>query len=238
MSGITTVIFDVYETLAHNNTGLWLDTFRHICRTQGLPVDPQTLYREWKALEMVFRKERLNLEEPEKSPPFKSYEEAWRDCFAGAFGRLGIEGDASAASRKAIKDMALRDPYPDALEAIPLIRSRWKTGVLSNADDGYLYPLMKRIGWSFDVVLSSEGVRAYKPLPSAFKQVLDHLGVAPSEAVYVGDTLYDDILGAKGVGMRAAWVNRHGASRDPHLPTPDYEISSLTHLVGILETGS
>ena len=238
MSKITTVVFDVYETLAYNNTGLWIQTFREICLTQGLIVDSVVLYRDWKELELGFRRDRLNLEEPEKSPPFKSYEEAWRDCFVGVFDKLHIRGDAAAAAKKTIVDMGLRDAYPDALEAIPVIQARWMTGILSNADDGYLHPLLDRIGWKFPVALSSEGVAAYKPLPAAFERVLADLGVSAEEALFVGDTLYDDIQGAKGVGMRSAWINRDGAPHDPEMPEPDYEIRSLTELPEVLEAVS
>ena len=238
MTKITTVIFDVYETLAHNDPGQWIDTFRTISRVQDLRMDPEHLYQEWKALELVFRKERLNLEEPEKSPPFKSYEEAWRDCFDQVFSRLGLVGDATAAAKEAVRDMGMREPYQDALDALPVIQARWATGVLSNADDKYLFPLLSRTGWKFESVLSSEGARAYKPLPSPFRQIMEKLGVAPDETIYVGDTLVDDVLGAKGVGMRVAWVNRGGGTPDPQVPEPDYEIRTLTELPGILQSAS
>ncbi len=238
MSKITCVIFDMYETLVHNSPELWIDTFRGICRSQGFDTDPRVLYQEWKVPEVVFRKERLNLEEPEKSPPFKSYEDAWRECFEATFSKLGLRGDASAAALDTIRDMGLREPYQDTLDALPALQAQWRTAVLSNADDNYLFPLLDRVGWSFEAVLSSEGARAYKPLPSPFKQIMDQLGVGPEETIYVGDTLYDDIVGGRGVGMRTAWINRHGASHDPQFPRPDYEISSLKELPAILEASS
>ena len=238
MTKITTVIFDVYETLAHNDVGEWIDTFGRISRVQDLGMDPEYLYQEWKALEIVFRKERLNLEEPEKSPPFKSYEEAWRDCFDQVFSRLGLAGDAVAAAKEAVRDMGMREPYQDAVEALPVIQARWATGVLSNADDNYLFPLLSRTGWKFESVLSSEGARAYKPLPSAFWQIMEKLGVVPDEAIYVGDALVDDVLGAKGVGLSVAWVNRRGGLPAPQIPEPDYEIRSLGELPEILQAVS
>ena len=234
MSKITTVIFDVYETLAHNDTGLWIDTFGRICHVQGLKIEPQYLFEQWKRREIVFRKERLNLEVPESSPPFKTYEEAWRDCFRSVFAELGLKGDPAAAAKYAIHDMGLREPYQDALDALPEVQARRKTGILSNADDAYLLPLLSNLGWKFEAVLSSEGARAYKPLPSPFFQVLGMLGARPEEAVYVGDVQYDDVLGSKGVGMRVAWVNRNGAAREANLPDPDYELRSLAELPGIL----
>ena len=238
MSRITTVIFDMYETLAENNPGLWKDTFREICSVQGLGVDPEYLYHEWKSLEVMFRKERQNLEEPEKSPPFKSYEQAWSECFSGVFTKLDIKGDAAAAANDAIRDMGMRRPYQDALDALPVLQAGWNTGVLSNADDNYLFPLLDRMGWKFEAVLSSEGARAYKPLPAPFREIMDRMGVRPDEAIYVGDTLYDDVVGAKGVGMRAVWINRHGMSPDPQYLSPDYEIKSLNELPEILRAAS
>ncbi len=235
MGQITTVIFDMYETLAENNSVLWVDLFGRICADQRLAVSPQVLFDSWKPLEMQFRKVRLNLNEPEKSPPFKAYEEAWRECFVGAFAELGIEGDAAAAAKASIRDMGEREAYPDALSALPRIQQRWRTGLLSNADNDYLYPILERQGWQFEAVLSSEEAQAYKPLPAPFLSVMDKMGVAPEESLYIGDSLHDDVLGCKGVGMRAAWLNRPGSPLDMDGPQPDYVISSLDQLADVLD---
>ena len=62
--------------------------------------------------------------------------------------------------------------------------------------------------------------------------------MASEEAVYVGDTLYDDILGAKHIGMRTVWVNRNAVARDPELPKPDYELRELGALAELLKMAS
>ena len=234
MGKITTVIFDMYETLVHNDRGLWRKTFGEICRVQGLAVDPAVLYGEWKALEVIFRGERVNLEEPDKSPPFMPYAEVWRDCFVRSFSNLGLEGDTAAAARDAVRDLGRRQPYHDATEALPAIQAGWRTAVLSNADDGFLYPVIDENEWTFEAVLSSEAARAYKPLPLPFLKIMGMLGVRPEQSVYVGDTLYDDILGGQRVGMKTAWINRDGASRKPGDQAPDYEIRSLAELPQLL----
>ena len=235
MNHIKAVVFDVFETLAHNNQQLWIEAFKDICSQQDLQVDVAVLWREWKSFEMRFREERSNLEEPDKSPPFRSYEEAWHNCFRQAFSKLGLEGDSKAAARCCVLAMGHHEIYPDAVEVLPLIQRRWKTGILSNADDDYLGPVLDRLGLKFDVVLSSEEARSYKPMPSLFLQVIERLGAAPDEVVYVGDSQFDDVVGAKGVGMRAVWLNRRGDKRDTTLPAPDYEIDSLIKLPPILE---
>ncbi len=234
MANITTVIFDMYETLAHNSPALWLETFQRICSRQELAVDHEELYRCWKSYEMNFRHERLNLEEPEKSPPFLSYEQAWAGCFQRAFKDLGLQADSATAARIAVEHMGEREIYPDALQALPEIRTRWRTALLSNADDDYLNPTLARISGRFEMVLSSEQAQAYKPHPKPFLQVAEQLGVEPSQCAYVGDSQFDDVLGAGRVGMSTIWVSRGGAAPDPNLPVPDYQVRELTEIPGLL----
>ena len=109
---------------------------------------------------------------------------------------------------------AAADAYPEVAESIAALQRRWTTAILSNADDDYLLPQLKRIGLTFPVVLSSEMIGAYKPHPLPFHRVLEELNLEPPEAVYVGDNPFDDVLGAKGVGMNAVWINRNGKTLD------------------------
>ena len=62
--------------------------------------------------------------------------------------------------------------------------------------------------------------------PFPFSQIMEILGVSADEAIYVGDNQYDDVLGAKGVGMKVAWVNRQGSPLNPQLQdqTTRYEV--------------
>jgi putative hydrolase of the HAD superfamily len=72
-----------------------------------------------------------------------------------------------------------------------------------------------------------------KPHPSVFAAVLERLGIDdPSRAVYVGDRLYDDVWGAKQVGMRAVWVRNH--HNDGFDVKPDGVIATLSDLPGLL----
>ena len=236
MAKIKAVVFDMYETLVSNPIEGWMDVFEGVCRSQNLPIDPHILYDEWKALEVRFRKDRLNMEDPYNSPPFKSYEEAWRDCFAAVFAHRGLDGDAYLAGRESIFSMGKRDAYPEVAETIAALQQRWTTAILSNADDDYLLPQLARIGLTFPVVLSSEMIGAYKPHPLPFLRVLKALEVEPQEAVYVGDNPFDDVLGARGVGMNAVWINRDGKTIAKGQPRPDHQITSLAQLPSILES--
>ena len=89
-------------------------------------------------------------------------------------------------------------PTPEVAESIAALQGRWTTAILSNADDDYLLPQLKRIGLTFPVVLSSEMIGAYKPHPLPFRRVLKALDLEPGEAVYVGDNPLRRRVGSQG----------------------------------------
>ncbi|MBI2856091.1 MAG: HAD family hydrolase [Chloroflexi bacterium] len=233
---VKVVIFDVYNTLFRNDTSSWMGTFRDICRTQELPVSPEELWTCWKPIEVRFRQSRTNMEQPEKSPPFKTYQAAWREAFLEAFQRLGIRGDADQAAQMSVDSLSTRPPYDDTLPALEYIALRWKRALLTNADNGSILPLLQRNRLSFDTVLTSEMLRAYKPDPRAFRSILEKSGISAENALYVGDTLFDDVHGAKLAGMSVVWINRNGADPDHNLLPPDYQIAELGQLIDILHS--
>ena len=228
------VVFDVYNTLFDNGHQVWAKTFEALCREQGLSVSPEELYQRWRALDQAFRKQRVNLEAPHLSPPFQPYRDIWLECFVRAFQELGVEGDPARANARVLTDLAQRPLYPESLPVVTQLHAWHKTAIVSNADHSFLSPLLERTRLPFDAVISSETVGAYKPHPLPFQRVLEMLGVAPHETVFVGDTLYDDILGAQRAGMRTVWVNGSGAPGDAALVRPDHQVESLTQLLDLL----
>lgn len=74
----------------------------------------------------------------------------------------------------------------------------------------------------------------WKPNPAIFQHALELLGCAPEQAVFVGDSPREDIVGAQGVGMRAVWMR----SREFPLGDvqPNATISALPELLPWLET--
>ena len=65
-------------------------------------------------------------------------------------------------------------------------------------------------GLTVDAVLTSGAHGKTKPHETIFRRMLELLDVAPDEAVMVGDTVEDDIEGARAVGMQALLVDREG----------------------------
>ena len=126
---------------------------------------------------------------------------------------------------------------PEHLPLLEWARSRYRLAVISNFDHT---PTARRVldrsgisGLFEHVVISAEeGVR--KPHREIFTRTLARMGLAPRDALFVGDSLDIDIAGAKGAGMDVAWVNRMGEPVRNGIPAPDYTIGRLTELRELL----
>ena len=230
MSAITTVIFDMFNTIAQDGPELWRRSFVQIIDEQRLDTDPETLRRAWDYGSNHFRERRID-----PHSPFISYLDGWADAFARAFSNLSLRGDPQAASQQSIENLGTRPIFPDAPEALSILGQHRRLAVLSNADDAYLNPVVARIPAAFDAVISSEGGQCYKPDARLFEIALNELQADPAECVYVGDKQFEDVKGARGVGMSVVWINRSGEPLNPDLPTPDAEIRNLLELPDILE---
>jgi HAD superfamily hydrolase (TIGR01509 family) len=92
-----------------------------------------------------------------------------------------------------------------------------RLGVVSNAD-GRVEEALVAAGLRdcFEVVLDSALAGVEKPDPAIFRAALDALGVAPAEALYVGDLYEVDVVGARAAGMQAVLL-----VRDAAVPGPD-----------------
>jgi putative hydrolase of the HAD superfamily len=132
---------------------------------------------------------------------------------------------------------------PDAAPMLERLRERGlRLGVLSSTQwpadwheewlrrDGVLH-LFDACVWSSDLPVT-------KPHPDAFRAALDAVGVAdPARAVYVGDRPYDDVSGAKAVGMRAVLVPHSDIPPHQQVPVdvvPDGVVQRLADLPGLL----
>lgn len=228
------VAFDCYRTLVSNDHDDWRVMFGKIITAQELPFTKEDLWDCWRKYELQFRADRTVLADPAKSPPFKSYEQAWTECFARVFQDAGIEGDAAAAGQRCVAHLGSRPLFRDTVPALQALIGKVKVGVFSNADDASLRPLLRSTGISFDAIASSESTQVYKPGPAAFAHILRMMGTEPEQTWYVGDHLYDDVEGGNLAGMTTVWINRTGEKVGPNDATPSIEITDLRELAQII----
>jgi putative hydrolase of the HAD superfamily len=145
---------------------------------------------------------------------------------------FGIEIDDAALDRFLAAEHAAWEParqlgaHTHAL--LDSLRDRGlATGLVSNAfDPGWLlHEDLARMGLEdrLDVAVFSSEIGKRKPHPAIFQAVLERLGVAPEEALFVGDRRYEDIRGAKELGMATVLALWFRADDDERGLEPDFE---------------
>ena len=130
---------------------------------------------------------------------------------------------------------------PDAPALLSYLRERGiKVGVLSNTfwPRRWHEEIFRRDGVLdlIDGAVYSSELDWTKPHPAAFRAAMDAVGVTdPRACVFVGDRPFDDVHGAKSVGMRAVLIPNSDVPTFPG-SMPDAVVSRLADLRPLLES--
>jgi 2-haloacid dehalogenase len=156
----------------------------------------------------------------------------------GLLRQFGI--DLDEARKKHLNKVWHRlDPWPDSVEGLRRLKSRFMICTLSNGNIGLLADMAKRAGLPWDCILSAEVFRAYKPDAATYLGVARVFDVAPREVMLVA-AHHDDLAGAHACGLGTAYIERpleFGAGQPKDVsprPENDLHASSLTALANML----
>ena len=241
MAEITSVVFDYYETLAEISLPIRERFFDDLARRLGVDLPPGEGYRHWRERTTSDLKLRLGGQRAplDGSPtPFCSFRHVWLERSRELFEQWGFDSPAEVGADAYAGMHASASVYPEVPAMLEELSRRYRLAVLSDADGDFLESSVRRNGLTFDAVVASEELRAYKPHVSLFREVCGRLGAQPSGVAFVGDSPWADIEGARHAGMRAIWVNRHGATWPDDIAPPAAVVTSLGELAELLERGT
>ena len=219
------VLFDVDFTLARPGPELGPEGYRRLGERFGLVLDPS---RYGEARERA-------VEQLRRHPELDHDEEVWI-VFTEAIVR-GMGGDSDRA-REAAEEMTRAwehahnfELYDDVLPTLAALREHTlKLGLVSNTGRD-LDAFVAHHRLDVDALLSSGAHGKTKPHPTIFRAVLERLGVEPEDAAMVGDSLDDDIEGARALGMRAILLDRDG--RNPGFEPRLDDLRALPAALGL-----
>jgi 2-haloacid dehalogenase len=139
-------------------------------------------------------------------------------------GIAGLSEDEKADLNKAWHRL---DAWPDALEGLPRLKKRYILVTLSNGNVSLLVNMARHAGLPWDLVLSAELARAYKPDPRTYHLVADLLDL-PRDQVMMVAAHKGDLHAAHAEGLRTAFVPRpqaDGPNRTRDLtPEPTFDV--------------
>jgi putative hydrolase of the HAD superfamily len=111
--------------------------------------------------------------------------------------------------------------FPDAAPALERYRARGLRLIVVSNWDVSLHAVLANVGLSalLDGILTAAEAGVRKPAPEIFTQALGLAGVDPSEAIHVGDSVEEDVVGARAAGIEPVLVDRTGSRRVPQVRT-------------------
>jgi len=132
-----------------------------------------------------------------------------------------------------LDDAATFPVFPEVPAALATLSSgEYVLGIVSNW--GWCLPyICRQLGLAkyFDFILASSRAGCAKPHPGIFQRAVAIAGVAPAQALHVGDSIYADVNGARAAGLDAVLLDRSGQTHS------DYPvIRALDELPAWLET--
>lgn len=165
------------------------------------------------------------------------------DLLATAAGELGLDVAEALLEEAAVRHLDAWTPHirhdPDAVDVMIALRAGGlRIGMLSNTHwpRAFHERFLERDGLVdlIDARLYTSEMPFQKPHPSAFLAAAEALGVDPDRAVFVGDRPWDDISGARSVGMRTV-LRPNPVAPDIAGIEPDARITRLPELPALLQ---
>jgi putative hydrolase of the HAD superfamily len=156
---------------------------------------------------------------------------ALHQAFAAA---LGVPAPDLEQAAPLVAEVYVGSPWvaaPGAAGALlRLVSGGYALAVVSNTTHGEMEDLLVRTGLCsvsgafapVAAVVDSEVVGLRKPDPRIFELALAALNTAPSDCVHVGDSVGDDVMGARAAGLTPVHVDPLGlcsAGDHPHTPS-------------------
>jgi 2-haloalkanoic acid dehalogenase type II len=190
------ITFDCYGTLIDWETGI-RRAFKQSLEGMGLNKSLEAeLFKLYEEEEKII----------EGQMPYRKYRDVLVLAASAAARKLGKTIPEKLSSILA-EQLPSWDPFPDTNPGLERLATEYKLGILSNVDDDLLAGTLKHFTVPFDLIVTAERVRSYKPATEHFEEARGIIG-ADRGWLHVAASLYHDVEPASRLGIKTVWVNR------------------------------
>jgi 2-haloacid dehalogenase len=231
---VKALIFDVFGTVV-DWRGSVIREGEELGRRKNLDINWATFADEWRgryapSMDRVRRGEF----------PWTNLDALHRASLEELLEEFGIEGLTEEERDYLNKVWHRLDPWPDSVAGLTRLKERYIISTFSNGNVALLTNMAKRAGLPWDLVLSAELVRHYKPDPETYLMAPNFLDLHPEEVMLVA-AHPDDLRAARTHGLRTAYVLRPlewGPEGEAEEPDPSFDIiaSDFVELAEKLES--
>ncbi|MGH9863442.1 MAG: haloacid dehalogenase type II [Candidatus Acidiferrales bacterium] len=213
---VEVITFDCYGTLIDWESGA-KGTLRALAAMKDIQGDLDPFFQAWE------RAQRARIE-----GPYAPYREIAAECFVQVARAQQLPFEASDGATFA-DSIATWKPFPDTPLALQALKRQVRLGIISNIDDDILADSVKLMGAEFDLLMTAQQARAYKPSAQPFVRALERLARLPARIAHAAFGFEYDIITASALGFRTILVQR-GRTDFPATPVPDLVVDDLSAL--------
>lgn len=227
-SGVKALIFDVFGTVV-DWRGSVIREGEELGREKNLDIDWAAFADEWRgryapSMDRVRRGEL----------PWTNLDALHRASLEELLEEFGIEGLTEEEIDHLNKVWHRLDPWPDSVAGLARLKERYVISTFSNGNVALLTDMAKRAGLPWDLILSAELVKHYKPDPETYLMASNLLDLRHDEVMLVA-AHPSDLRAAQTHGLRAAYVLRPlewgpEGEAEPADPSFDLVVDDLTEL--------
>ncbi len=217
------ITFDVYGTLIDWESGVY-EAFQGEAERTGFDLPDKA-----KLIEL------FNAHQEEiTSGSYELYAEVLRQIALRI--AKDLEWDLEPSRTNFLPDSVIRwKPYREANAALDRIAKKYQVGLVVNIDDKLLVASRRHIRSDFDIVVTAQQVRSYKPETAHFTETARRIG-GKKGWMHVGSSYYYDVAPSLKSKLPTIWVNRHKEKLpDPKAKKPDLEVKNLRELADKLK---
>ena len=212
-SGIQWITFDVYGTLIDWEKGV-ADAFEKEASRDGFTIDRDqviSLFHE--------------VEREVESGSYELYAEVLRRTALEIAKR--IEWPLEPSRSGFLPDSVQRWPgFKETNAQLNKFKKKFNVGLISNVDDKLLGQTRRHIPSDFDLVVTAQQVRSYKPDPAHFTECARRIG-GKKGWVHVAASHYHDVEPCVKEKVPVVWVNRHRETLESGQKKPTEEVRTL-----------
>jgi 2-haloacid dehalogenase/putative hydrolase of the HAD superfamily len=217
---VTFVTFDVYGTLIDRDTGI-SEAFAAEAARDGVELDRGQLLA-------LVREITREIE----GGSYELYAEVLRRTAIEVARRLDWALEPSRSGF--LPDSVQRwKPFKETNIQLAKLAKKYKLGLLSNVDDKLLGQTRRHIPTDFDLVVTAQQVRSYKPDPAHFTECARRMG-GKRGWVHVAASHYHDVAPCIKARVPVIWVNRSKETLDSSQRKPTAEVPNLREAAKLL----
>jgi 2-haloacid dehalogenase len=217
---VTFVTFDVYGTLIDWEEGVY-QAFKREADRDGFTIDKDEIIP-------LFHEISREIE----GGSYELYAEVLRRTALEIAKRINwpLEPSRSGFLPDSVARWA---PFKETNTQLKKFRGDLQTGLISNIDDKLLGQTRRHIPGDFDLVVTAQQVRSYKPDPAHFKECERRVG-GKKGWVHIAASYYHDVEPCVKLKVPVIWVNRNKETLEPSQKKPTEEVKSLLEAAKLL----